>query len=406
MAVVPMAVATDQLNIDRRLYRFNLPDERIAHEPPEARGLARSDARLLVAHRDQGQVEHRRFAELTSYLRRNDVFVVNNARVVPSILRGSDEDGRDVVVQIFSPMDDGTWHCMVLPDACCCQDATFSFGGGDVIGTLLHEAEDHIWRLAIDPVDMEILDRVGEYLFPPYLKIAPAHQDYYQTAYASCPGATGLPSAGRHLTLEIQAEMSELGVEFVQVTLDIAVRWTYEGFCRNFWDITRPDADGDTPPYMLEALYGPPRPERYHVPLGVADTINRCRRNGGRIIACGTSALRTLETVTDDTGHVYPGTGWTAILISPGHKFRACDVFLTNFHMPMSSELLLTAAVLGSRERILDIYRNEVLPHDYTFNEFGDSMLITGDARPIIPQRPKLIPGLAGEDPSQGLTGG
>jgi S-adenosylmethionine:tRNA ribosyltransferase-isomerase len=344
--------------------------------------------------------------ELTSYLRRDDVFVVNNARVVPSVLRGSDPDGRDVVVQIFSPMDDGTWHCMVLPALSCYQGATFSFDGGGVTATLLHEEEDHIWRLALQPADVEVLDRFGEYLYPGYLKVTPADPAYYQTVYASRGGATGLPSAGRHLTPEMLAEMSELGIVFVQVTLDIAVRWTYEGFCRNFWDLAQPDAKVDISPYMFDALYGPPRPERYHVPLEVADTINECRRNGGRIIACGTSALRTLETVTDETGHVYPGSGWTAILISPGHEFKACDAFLTNFHMPMSSELLLTAAVLGGREKLLDIYRHEVLPRDYAFHEFGDSMLIVGETQPITPRRPKLIADPVGEDPSYWLTGG
>ncbi len=409
MPVEAMTAPTDrlaQLNIDRRAYRFDLPEERIAQEPPEASGRARSDARLLVAHREQERVEHRRFVDLTGYLRRNDVFVVNNARVVPSVLHGCDQAGGRVVVQIFSPMEDGTWHCMVIPAQSCHQGATFSFGGGELTGTLLHEQEDHIWRLAIQPADMAILDRVGEYLYPWYLKSAPARPDYYQTAYASCGGATGLPSAGRHLTSEMLAEMAELGVAFAQVTLDIAVRWTYEGFCINFWDLARADSTAEAPPYMFEALYGPPRPERYHVPLAVADTINECRRSGGRIVACGTSALRTLETVTDDTGHVYPGSGWTAILITPGHEFRACDAFLTNFHMPMSTELLLTAAVLGDRDRLLDIYRREVLPHDYTFHEFGDSMLITGEAQPRAPRRPQQVPDLAGEDPRHGLTGG
>jgi S-adenosylmethionine:tRNA ribosyltransferase-isomerase len=406
MPVGPMAISTDQLarlNLDRRAYSFDLPDERIAQEPPEASGRARSDVRLLVAHRDQEQVEHRRFVELTSYLRRNDVFVVNNARVVPSVLHGNDQDGRQVVVQIFSPMEDGTWHCMVIPAPSCRQGSTFSFGGGEVTGTLLHEEEDHIWRLALQPTDIQLLDQVGEYLYPWYLKVAPACPDYYQTTYASRGGATGLPSAGRHLTPKMLADMAELGVEVVQVTLDIAVRWTYDGFCNNFWDLARPHPAADKPPLMFEALYGPPRPERYHVPLEVADTINECRRNGGRIVACGTSALRTLETVTDDTGHVYPGSGWTAILISPGHELRACDAFLTNFHMPTSTELLLTAAVLGDRERLLDIYRHEVLPRDYTFHEFGDSMLITGEARPLTPRRSEQIPG---EDPCRGLTGG
>lgn len=408
MPVGPMAAPTGrlaQLNLDRRAYRFDLPEDRIAQEPPEASGRARSDARLLVAHRDGERVEHRSFAELTSYLRHGDVFVVNNARVVPSVLRGEGERGRRMVAQIFSPMEDGTWHCMALPATSCHPGATFSFGDGELKGTLLHEEEDRIWRLELDPADPAILDRVGEFPFSWYLDAPPA-PDTYQTVYAGRRGATGLPSAGRHLTPEMLTEISELGVAFVQVTLDIAVRWTYEGFCVNFWDFARPDPSAEKPPYMFEAQYAPPRPERYHVPLEAADTINACRRKGGRIVACGTSALRTLETVTDDAGHVYPGSGWTAILISPGHEFRACDLFLTNFHMPMSTELLLTAAVLGGREKLLDIYRNEVLPHDYTFNEFGDSMLITGDVRPVTPRKPEQAPDLEGKDPRHGLTGG
>lgn len=408
MPVEPMSAPAGraaQLNLDRRAYRFDLPEDRIAQEPPEASGRARSDARLLVADRDSGQVEHRDFTDLTAYLRAGDVFVANNARVVPSVLHGEDESGRATVFQIFSPVEDGSWHCMGLPAESCRAGAEFSFGDGELRGTLMHEEEDHIWRLAFDPADPAILDRVGRFPFSWYLSSAP-DPDTYQTIYAGRRGATGLPSAGRHLTHEMLAEIAGLGVEFVQVTLDIAVRWTYEGFRVNFWEYARPDAGAEKPPFDFEAHYAPPRPERYHVPLEAADTINARRRAGGRIVACGTSALRTLETVTDEAGHVYPGSGWTGILISPGHEFRACDVFLTNFHMPMSTELLLTAAVLGGREKLLDVYRDEVLPRDYAFNEFGDSMLITGEARAPAPRQPERSPDLAGEDPRHGLTGG
>lgn len=409
MPVGPMTEATDRwsrLSLDRALYRFDLPDERIAQHPPEAEGRARSDARLLVAHRDRDQVEHRRFADLIDYLKPGDAFVVNDARVVPSVLRGHDRMGHPVAVQIFSPVEDGTWHCMVLPAPSCRPGARFSFGGGELTGTLLHEEEDRIWRLQVEPADVETLERVGEHAYSWYLESPPAEPGHYQTIYACRGGATGLPSAGRHLTEEMLAAMSALGVELVQVTLDIAVRWTYEGFCASFWELARPDPAAERPPFMFEEQYGPPRPEHYEISREAADRINACRRGGGRIVACGTSALRTLETVTDAGGHVYPGSGWTAILISPGHEFRACDVFLTNFHMPMSTELLLTAAVLGGRERLLDIYRREVLAREYAFNEFGDSMLITGDPRPVVSRQPSQAPDWAGEDPRHGLTGG
>jgi len=399
------AARLPQLMIDRGLYRFDLPDERIAQQPPEAVGRSRSDARLLVAHRGGERVEHRRFEDLTAYLRPNDAFVLNNARVVPSVLRGRDRSGDPVAVQIFSPVGDGTWHCMVLPSSSCRPGARLDFGEGELTGTLRHEEGERIWRLQLQPDDVEALERVGEHAYSWYLDSS-TDPDHYRTVYASRGGATGLPSAGRHLTEEMLAEISALGVEIVEVTLDIAVRWTYEGFRANFWDLARPDPFAERPPFIYEEQYGPPRPERYEVPLEAADAINACRRRGGRIVVCGTSALRTLETVTDESGHVYPGTGWTGILISPGHELRACDAFLTNFHMPMSTELLLTAAVLGGREELLDLYEREVLARDYAFNEFGDSMLITGDARRISPRRPGQAPDWAGEDPRRGITGG
>lgn len=398
--------ALAQLHVDRRAYQFDLPYERIAQEPAEARGRDRGDARMLVAFHDQDVVEHRRFDELGDYLRPDDVIVVNNAKVVPSVLHGHDCDGNPVVVQIFSPLDDGTWHAMAIPDRVCRKGATVSFGSDATTGTFLHEEEEHVWRFRLEPGGTEILEEIGEYLYPWYLKSAPAHPDYYQTVYACSPGATGLPSAGRHLTPKMVDKITGLGVKFVQVTLDIAVRWTYHGFSKHFWELARPDADADEPPHMFEVLYGPPRAERYSISLATADTINECRRNGGRVTACGTSALRTLETVTDEHGHVYPGSGWTSILISPGHTFHACDAFLTNFHMPMSTELLLTAAVLGGRDKLLDLYRDDVLPRDYSFHEFGDSMLITGEARPVIPHTTEQVPDTAGEDPRHGLTGG
>ena len=392
------------LDLLRASYRFDLPAERVAQEPPEARGGERSGARMLVFHRDRDAVEHRRFTDLGRYLESGDVFVVNNARVVPSILRGTAAGGAEVVVEIFSPMEDGTWQCMVVPEHQCREGATFTFGAGAVTGELLHEEGDDVWRLALQPPDMEALDAVADYLYPYYIGTAPADPESYQTVYASRPGSTGLPSAGRHLTHAMLAELKDLGVTVVEVTLFIALRWTYDGFRKQFWEIARPSPTAEEPPDPLDALYGPPRPERYEISLEAADTINERRRRGGRVVVCGTSALRTLETVTDHTGHVYPGSGWTSMFITPGHRFRACDAFLTNFHMPMSTEMLLTAAFVGGREKMLDIYRNEVLPRDYAFYEFGDSMLVTGRAGEAARAVP--APPLEGDDPRRGLAGG
>ncbi|MGH8930779.1 MAG: S-adenosylmethionine:tRNA ribosyltransferase-isomerase [Egibacteraceae bacterium] len=347
----------------RTAYDFVLPDDRIAQEPPEARGGERHDARLLVLDRGRNVVEHRTFKELGSFLRPKDVLVLNNARVVPSLLQGKDIGGRDVVVKIFSPMGDGTWHCLASPDEACGTGATFLFGGGDVTGKLLHEERPYVWRIALKPQGIDALCKVAHYIYPPYLKQAPADPEYFQNSYASRPGATALPSAGRKFTSSMIGQIKQLGVGVVELTLDIALRPAVEGLGKNGARAVEADA------------WPPIHYERYDVPIEVADTINERRRSGGRIVVCGTSVLRTLETLTDQMGRVYPGRGWTGLIVTPGHRFRACDVFLTNLHRPKSTELRLTSALAG-RERLLDIYRQEVIPRGYQFYEFGDAMLL------------------------------
>ncbi len=349
----------------RAAYDFTLPDDRIAQEPPEARGGERSDARLLVLDRGRDVVEHRAFRELSSFFRPDDVLVLNNARVIPSFLRGKDTSGRDVAVKVFSPMGDGTWHCLASPDESCDKGSTFSFGGGDLTGKLLHEEWPYVWRIALSPQGTDALYKVAQYIYPPYLKQVPADPEYFQNAYASRPGATTLPSAGRKFTHKMIEEITQLGVAVVELTLDIALRPAIEGLGKNAARAKKEAVDAWPPMHY----------ERYDVPIEVADAINERRRSGGRVVVCGTSVLRTLETLTDQMGRVYPGRGWTGLFITPGHRFRACDAFLTNFHRPKSTELRLTAALAG-RERLLDVYRQEVIPRGYQFYEFGDAMLI------------------------------
>lgn len=365
----------------RAPYEFPLSDDRVAQEPPEARGGSRSDARLLVMDRDRDVVAHCGFTQFGEFLHDQDVLVLNNARVVPSLLYGKDVDGCEVVVNIFSPMDDGTWHCLVVPKTYE-SGATFTFGAGNITGTLVREQGQHLWRIAFQPPELDTLTSVAEYNYPYYLKQAPVDPECFQTVYGSRPGATGLCSAGRQFTVEILDGLKERGVAVVELTLDITVRWHYEPFQQWYQDRVRV-MDGipiseecpENQSVSSEVNFNPPGPERYEVSLEVSDKINDRRRKGGRIVVCGTSVLRTLETVADSTGQIYPGRGWTSLVICPGHQFRACDAFLTKFHRPRSRELLLTSSLVG-RERLLEVYRDEVLPRDYEFHEYGDSMLI------------------------------
>lgn len=357
-------------------YEFELPPALVAQEPPEARGGERTDARLAVLHRESGQVDHRRFSDLGDYLRAGDVLVLNNARVVPSLLEGVDADGEPVAVSLHSPVEDGTWHCLVAPTEACSPGAEFRLGGdGDITVRLLHEADAGVWRAAVDPPDAESLQRAAEMICPGYLDRAPLDPEQYQTVYASRPGAVLLPSAGRHFTPEMLDELRAAGVAVAEVTLYLAARSRY--FVRM---MVRRKAVREGLPVREDLDDAPtgfdlPRAERYEVSADTADLVNRCRRDGGRVVVCGTSAMRTLETVADSRGRLWPQTGFTQLTIMPGHVFRACDAFMTNLHRPMSSELLLTAAFAG-RETLLKAYRDDIIANGYLFHEFGDSMLI------------------------------
>jgi S-adenosylmethionine:tRNA ribosyltransferase-isomerase len=360
-------------------YDFPFPTDRIAQQPAEVRGKSRSDARLLVYDRTKRMVEHRVFDELPEYLNPGDAVVVNNAAVVPSVLLGTDEHGYSFAVNVFSPMTDGTWHCLVLPASIARPGVQLRFGADrEVTGELLWEEAIGVWRIALTPGGIDALRIAGAIAYPDYLDKGVYDPEHYQTCFASRPGATLFPSAARHFTLEMVRDMRVQGIAVVEVTNYIAARWQH-GYLRDWLgeDVTWSESEDVTMPTGAGSTGLPfPRPERYEVSLEAADTINARRRAGGRVVICGTSALRTLETVSDErTGRVWPGTGWTNLVVGPGHRFKFGSSFLTNFHMPQSSELRLTAAFTG-RAELLRLYREEVLTNDYLFNEFGDSMLI------------------------------
>jgi S-adenosylmethionine:tRNA ribosyltransferase-isomerase len=310
-------------------YEFELPEHLVAQEPAEARGGQRDDARLAVLHRRTGEVEHRVFRDLGEYLGASDVLVLNNARVVPTLLHGQDQDGRTVVLSVHSPNEDGSWHCLVAPAGVCRPQAALSLGpDGCITGRLLYEISAGSWRIALDAPDAESVYRAAEPIYPGYLKQAPTDPEYYQTVYGSRPGAVLFPSAGRHFTPAMLDELKAHGVAIAEVTLLIAARSHY--WVRSaFQQLVAAGAIGDleaearVAASTVASRIDFPRPERYELPATTADVINERRRAGGRVIVCGTSALRTLETVADDTGLLWPQQGFTQLAISPGHGFRA-----------------------------------------------------------------------------------
>ncbi|PJN27983.1 S-adenosylmethionine:tRNA ribosyltransferase-isomerase [Kitasatospora sp. CB02891] len=362
-------------------YTFDLPDDLVAQEPPEARGGERCDARLAVLRRGTAQVEHRSFRDIDAYFGPEDVLVLNNARVVPTLLHGEDAEGRVVAVSIHSPRPDGGWYCLVAPAAVCRPGAEFRLGPErQVAGRLVAEVEPGVWEIRLTPGDGETLYRLAEPIYPGYLKQVPADPEYYQNVYGTRPGAVLFPSAGRHFTPAVLDRLQDTGVAVAEVTLLIAARSHH--FVRELF--RKRVAEGGAGDVAAEDRvdraartegFDFPRAERYEVAAPVAEAINERRARGGRVVVCGTSALRTLETVTGPDGVVSEGSGFTQLRITPGHRFRACDAFITNLHRPRSSELLLTSAFTG-REPLLDVYRRELVPGAYRFHEFGDSMLI------------------------------
>lgn len=181
-----------------------------------------------MVRRGTDQVEHHIFRDIGAYFEPSDVLVVNNARVVSTLLHGEDEDGRVVAISIYSPQADGTWHCLVAPDVVCRPDARITLGpDGQVTGRLLAEADPGVWRIALDPGDGDTLYQLAEPIYPGYLKQVPADWEYYQTAYSSRPGAVLFPSAGRHFTPVLLEELRNRGVAVAEVTLLLAARSHY-----------------------------------------------------------------------------------------------------------------------------------------------------------------------------------
>lgn len=348
---------------------FRFSSEMTAQRPAEARHSERSDARLLVFDRHESSVMAGQFRDITRYLRAGDALVVNNAKVVPSLLEMEDGNGAPVLINIFSQMEDGAWHALVMPGAAARPNALFrAKGQGDAVCLLTKNLGAEVWRARIEPTGLSTLYDIGEIAYPDYLDARLVDPEWYQTSFASRPGATLFPSAARHFTPSVFAELRSNGITVVEVTNLIAARWN-PGYLSRL--LGGEDDVRDTPSSLPI-----PRAEWYEVSQSAADAITDCRRQGGRVVVCGTSALRAVETVTDERSRrTWPGRGWTNLIIGPGHTFRACDAFLTNFHMPQSSELRLTAGFAGGEE-LLNIYREVAIPDGYLFNEFGDSMLI------------------------------
>ncbi len=338
-------------------FDYVLPEELIAQTPMEPR----DHSRLMVVHRGTGAIEHKHFYDLPQYLRPGDALVINETKVIPARLLGVKEDtGVPVEVLLLRRENATDWEALVRPGRRLKPGATCVFGDGLLRCTVLEnvaETGGRLVRFQYEGVFEELLDRLGEMPLPPSIHEKLQDQSRYQTVYAKAEGSAAAPTAGLHFTPALLEQVRAMGVTVVPVLLHVGL------------GTFRPVKEEDVDKHVMHSEY-------YQVTREAADTLNRIRQAGGRLICVGTTSVRTIETVADDGGIIHPGAGETAIFIKPGVKIKAVDALITNFHLPQSTLLMLVSTFLG-REQALAAYELAV-KEKYRFFSFGDAMFITG----------------------------
>lgn len=333
-------------------FDYDLPQELIAQHPMEPR----DHSRLLVVDKKTGEIEHKHFYDLVNYLKPGDVLVFNDTRVIPARLHGTKDTGAHVEVFLLTRRDATDWEVLVRPGKKLQVGAKINFS--DELSCEVIEHTDfggRVVRFKYEGIFEEILDRLGETPLPPYITAPLEDKERYQTVYNRERGSAAAPTAGLHFTKELLQKIKEIGCEEVFVTLHVGL------------GTFRPVSEAKIEDHKMHK-------EFYTVSQEAADAVNKAKAEGRRIIAVGTTAVRTLEAAGAD-GQLHAGSSWTNIFIYPGYKFRLVDDLVTNFHLPQST-LLMLVSTLSTREIMLQTYKKAV-EEKYRFFSFGDAMFIT-----------------------------
>lgn len=341
--------------MDVELYNFDLPEELIAQTPL----LDRSSSRLLTLNKEDGKTEHHTFKDITDYLKPGDTLVLNDTRVIPARLFGVKEDtGAKAEVLLLKNLGEDRWEALVKPGKKLKQGNSIVFS--EELKAVIESEGDmggRILKFTYDGVFQEILDRLGQMPLPPYIKDKLDDRERYQTVYARHEGSAAAPTAGLHFTEELLDDIRAKGVSVAFITLHVGL--------------------GTFRPMSVERVEDHVMHEEYYsLSQETADLLNDTRRDGGRIIAVGTTSCRTLETVGKQCagGPLKESSGWTSIFMFPGYEFTVVDALITNFHLPKSTLVMLVSALAG-REHILNAYK-EAVKEKYRFFSFGDAMFI------------------------------
>lgn len=333
-------------------FDYDLPEELIAQHPVPVR----DQSRLLVLDRAAGTIAHRRFYDLPSYLVPGDTLVFNDTRVIPARLVGAKADtGGKVEIFLLNRLTEDTWETLVKPGRKLRPGAAVRFGD-EMSGEILSVTDfgGRVVRFVFSGIFEEVLDRLGETPLPPYIHEKLSDAERYQTVFSRVRGSAAAPTAGLHFTENMLENLSEKSVNLAFLTLHVGL------------GTFRPVTAADIASHKMHREY-------YSIPPAAADLVNATRERGGRVIAVGTTAVRTLETAAAG-GRVKAGSGWTDIFIYPGYRFQMVDALITNFHLPKSTLLMLVSALAG-RENILAAY-GEAVAERYRFFSFGDAMFI------------------------------
>ena len=334
-------------------FYFDLPEELIAQTPLERRDASR----LLVLNKKTGELEHRHFYDLPEYLHEGDCLVMNDSRVLPARLLGCRSSGGSVELVLLRDLGEGKWECLSRPGRKTKPGTELSFGDGELTATVLAVTEggNRIVQFHYEGIFLEVLERLGKMPLPPYIKAELNDAARYQTVYSREVGSAAAPTAGLHFTQELLQKLANKGVRLCYVTLHVGL------------GTFRPVKEEEIEDHPMHA-------EFCMIPEETARIVNETKKNGGRVIAVGTTSCRTLESFASADGALSPSSGWTDIFIYPGYRFKCIDALITNFHLPESTLIMLVSALAG-RETILHAYETAVKER-YRFFSFGDAMLI------------------------------
>ena len=335
-------------------FNYELPKELIAQHPYDKR----DEARLMVLDKENKKIENKIFRNVIDYLNPGDCLVINNTKVIPARLYGKKDTGANVEFLLLKRIQKDTWEAMVRPGNKLKPGSKVSFGNGILKATVLEvlEGGNRKVEFEYDGIFNDILDQIGMMPLPPYITEASREDnEKYQTVYAKYEGSAAAPTAGLHFTEELLEKIKAKGIEVANVTLHVGI--------------------GTFRPVKVENIEEHEmHSEHYYIKKEDAEKINKAKKDGHRIIACGTTSCRVLESVADENGFVREIEDDTNIFIYSGYKFKCINSLITNFHLPESTLIMLVSALAG-KDFIMEAY-NEAVKEKYKFFSFGDAMII------------------------------